>query len=288
MASMYELLLAAMRDARPGMAPDDPADIAGRYPESSVPDYPYAEAQLRVSQLASNLLQRDPNFRQLSRAPFAAQAQAPDGSSLLSNSPDYLWTAPLQNAESARAYGDRSTLRWAPIPPPMLPVRAGRFPLPGAGGLGGPTPLPRPGSTSKIPMPEIPEAWKILGPILMLYPELVREGLLGERAPDQILEVHQKRRRGAGSKTERPATIQNGPSVVPDADADVSASADDRDWCQRRYDEELKKCWENFPRSKYGECRDRATRRWDGCNKSFKNTGGPPIDELKEYDGYPD
>lgn len=295
--SLFQLLTEALQESRPGMAPDDPAAIARRYPQSGVSNSSNAEAQTRFPPPA-DVPPRDPNFRQLSRAPIAVQAQDSGKSNVQPNSPDYLWTEPTQKARSFGQYADNPLPWWAPQPPPFLLAPGRRFAVPRAGGLGGPTPLPWPSGPSSFRMPEIselPEAWKLLlWPLVQTYPEHVRKRLLGEldeskdadTAAGAILELYQKRRRDAGSK--RPATILNGPSVVPDADADVSASVDDRDWCQRRYDAELKKCWKNFPKSKYGECTARATERWDKCNKSFKNTGGPPLEEPEEYDGFPD
>ena len=173
---LYQLLLDALEDSRPGMAPDDPAEIARRYPQNGATDSPHAEAQSRFPPV-SNSPPRDPNFRQLSRAPFAAEAQASDGSNARSNPPAYLWTAPPQNAGSFGAHGDRPTLPWwAPPLPPMLPVPGGRF-LPRPSGPVSPGPVLSTGSTgpSKIPMPPLAEAWNVWGTTLGLLPGLVLE-----------------------------------------------------------------------------------------------------------------
>lgn len=176
--SLFQLLVEALQDSRPGMVPDDPAEIAGRYPQSGGSNRSNAEAQTRFPPPV-DVPQRDPNFRQLSRAPFAAQAQTPVGSNVQPNSPDYLWNAPLQHAGSVGAYGDGPTLpRWSP---PMLPVPGGRIVLPRTSGLGGPMPPPSTTSPPSIPMPPMPEAWRVFGPLLMLHPELLRERLFGER-----------------------------------------------------------------------------------------------------------
>ena len=280
----YPRLLEALERSGPGIAQDDPAEVARRYPQSGVPDDWHSEAQTRFPPPVDVPSREE---RRLSLARFAAEVLASGGE-------------PAQAAGYAGPYGAGLGLpSWARTVPSISPMRGGRFGLAWPGGAGGPLPPPSPSDRASIRMreiPELPQAWKLLWPLIQASPEYLRKRLLGElddsidadAAAGSYLKYYQKRGRGAGSKKERPASILNGPSVVPDADADASASVDDRDWCQRRYDEELKKCWEEFPRSKYGECKAIATERWDGCNKSFKKTGGPPLDELKEYDGFPD
>lgn len=284
---IYQLLLEALQESRSGMAPDDPAEIARRYPRNPLSDGADAEAPTTVRPFME-APQRDPKFRQLSRAPFAAQAQLSGGSDVSSNSPEDLWTA-AQNAEPEGADGTRPALPWwvPPSPSRMLPVAGGRFALSRAGGLGGP--LPWPDRVPKIQMPAMPEAWKTFGPLLMMYPELVRQRLLGEgdenevgsSAAAPILELYQKRRR-AGSKASRPPRILGAPGIVPD-DAPIEApSTDDDDYCARRFDKEMDRCWSKSLKSIDG-CKARAWSRRIACDQ---NGGVPPADELDEWQEY--
>ena len=228
------------------------------------------------SELATAVQRSNPNFRQLSRAPFVDRVEI--AKSL--KQPDGEWDTSLVSSSGAM--------------PMLANLRSGMMRR------------SLPGSQPTTPPPGASELWNFMKPLWEMYRRSRPSG--GTPAPwpsdrssipdarkdadtgvGPIDELYQARRKKAGSKAgDRPVRIQNAPSIVPDADADLSASVDDRDWCQRRYDEELKKCWEKFPRSQYGECKERATARWDGCNASFRKWGRPPIDELKEYDGYPD
>lgn len=220
--SLYQRLLEVLQESQPGMVPDDPAEIARRYPQSGVPDGSYSEAQTRFPPPVDV---PTPDERRLSLARFAAEALA--SGSVQSSSPDYRGTAPPQSAGYSSAYGAGPTLPW--WAGSMLPVRGGGFAVRGTRGFGGQMPWPGPTDIPRIPMSE---AWKIFGPMLTLYPELLRERLMGERDEDkvgdpaagQILDVYQAKRPGKGSKA-GPVKIQDGPSVVPDADADASAAA---------------------------------------------------------------
>src|SRR3954466_5855599 len=106
--SLYQLLLEAMRNPQPGMAPDDPAEVARRYPRNGAPNNPQDEMQARLSPSGSPA--RDPNLRQLSRAPSAIIAQISDGTNPRVDLPDWAWAAAPQGAGPAGAYGPTPTL----------------------------------------------------------------------------------------------------------------------------------------------------------------------------------
>lgn len=289
--SLFQLLVEALQDSRPGMAPDDPAEITRRYPQNGVSNSRNAEAQTRFRPPV-DAPPRDPNFRQLSRAPFVAQVQTPVRSNVQPNLPDYLWNAPLQHAGSVGAYGDGPTLpRWSPPPPPMLPVPGGRLAIPRTSGLGGPMPPPSTTSPPNIPMPPMPEAWRIFGPILMLNPELLRERLFGERgesknadaAADPIHELEQRRPGKAGSKAgNRPATILNAPGIVPDAPGEAPDTDDDGNkFCHDRWEREMDRCKKRFPGVR--ACEQMASNRRNLC---VGNNGRPRLDEPEQWGNY--
>jgi len=268
--SLFQLLTEALQESRPGMAPDDPAAIARRYPQSGVSNSSNAEAQTRFPPPVDVPPREE---RRLSLARFAAEAQA---------SP--------QDAGYAGTYGARPSMPWwVAANAPALPVRGGRFGLPRYGGLGGPMPPPSPSGSSNIPMPEIPEAWKIYGPMLMLYPELLQERLVGERGeskegdtgPTQFLELYQKSLRGSRSKTWRDATR--------------AFNKRHYDMCDQQKAEEEKRCFEaidqhpdrNYSESPYRDwlhgCRTRAEDRRTICRKTGTIPAQPaewgPLDE---------
>jgi hypothetical protein len=134
--------------------------------------------------LAPSAAPRDPNFRQLSRAPFVERlraaskaAEQPDGQSRAATSPSggdaFSSTASSPLGEGPYdTYPTRAALTWAVAPPRVTPVPIGfrGRPFPS-----GPMPTPSPTSPQKIPVPEIPDAWKALGTMLGLLPGLVLE-----------------------------------------------------------------------------------------------------------------
>jgi hypothetical protein len=123
----------------------------------------------------------DPNFRQLSRTPVAGRTQsstnaltrsADQPSPTSSIAADPAFESPstaTQGAGFFSAYGNAPVAVGIAGLPMMTPapvgLRLGGIPLPG------PIPFPMaPGAQPRIPMPEIPEAWKTVGTVAKLLP----------------------------------------------------------------------------------------------------------------------
>jgi len=186
---LYGRLLEAMRQkeleqhARSGMAPDL-AEITRRYPQGGVSAGPHAEEAEPSNLSPSGGPTRDPNFRQLSMAPFverlqraeypdvSAGATAPSGESAAFH-PGVTW--PLSRGSNDPSFAG-VPVPW-PATPRMTPVPVGFRGLPIPRGLG---PLPWPQSVPKGATPPMPEAWRHLGPLLGLMPELLREHFMSE------------------------------------------------------------------------------------------------------------
>lgn len=276
--SFYQLLLEAMQNSNPGMAPDDPAEIARHYPQTGVPDGSHSEAQTRFPPPVDVPPREE---RRLSLARFAAEALASAGSNVPSSLPNYPWTAPAQAPGYASLYGAG-----------LLPVRGGQgFAVSRFGGLGSRLRPPLPIDLSKLPKLDIPDSWKVLGAMLMFSHPSLRERFLGQGddskvgdlVAGQISEWHQAKKPGDKSKTS-PGWMQNAPGAVPDADADASAAAaalaDANDFCGRRFDKEEKRCGTKFPKNYHG-CRQNA---FDRMTKCYANKGTPSLDEVDIWD----
>lgn len=189
---MYELLHRAMQQQSPpqqGAGFDSVPNAAPELysygsPQGGLPGRwlaPQEEQNSRQPFIGNNQLAlsgpQDPNFRQLSRAPMAAQQQgtiapfsrADDLQSSSSfqdrrnSSPDLLNASPY-GAELSSAFEDKSSSPWFATPPAMTPIPVGwRF-------RGIPMPPMGPMSLPPIRMPAVPEWWKALGTILKLDP----------------------------------------------------------------------------------------------------------------------
>jgi hypothetical protein len=218
---------------------------------------------------------RDPNFRQLSRAPFVERLQSAEY-------PD------VGAAASADRSGMGAGVPWTFDRSPMTPMPVGfRRTL----ARPGPVPPPTPTAPGYTPQRAISEGLKRWGLLSAFMLELERKRLMGElddgdqdAAVGPILELYQRGRRGTkskgGSGEEKPVTIVNPPSTVPEADADASASVNTDTWCDKRKKDEEARC-KNFPKDQQRGCRDRATTRWDKCNQNYSK--GRPWDEPDEW-----
>jgi hypothetical protein len=267
---LYELLLEAMRQkelgrySRPGMTPEDPAETARRYGDDNNPN----------DETSGEIQQRNPNFRQVSPAPWVAAYQRA-----------YPSLTGADASQDAGSFGASSETPkapwWAPQPPPImvgpggrfLPV-SGRFPTPqpfsARRSMGQLLPMPGTGSTNLPPIP-MPEAWKQLRPLLELMPELLREGLMGEvddstdqdAAVDPITELEIGRGKGAGRKRKSkvPPSINGkkpyvqSPSIVPEASSEsgirgniVAGRGSDKQRCLRASSGSTD-TWDEFCRS---------------------------------------
>ncbi len=231
----YPRLLEALERSGPGIAQDDPAEVARRYPQSGVPDDWHSEAQTRFPPPVDVPSREE---RRLSLARFAAEVLASGGE-------------PAQAAGYAGPYGAGLGLpSWARTVPSISPMRGGRFGLAWPGGAGGPLPPPSPSDRASIRMreiPELPQAWKLLWPLIQASPEYLRKRLLGElydskdadAAVGPILEFDQKRGQRDGSET--PKNIPDAPSIVPDAQGDASATTDKHSGGPRKDDADCEK-----------------------------------------------
>ena len=211
--SLFQLLMDSLQDARPGMAPDSPAEIARKYPQSWEPD-PESGAQTRFPPPV-NVPSREE--RRLSLARFAEQAQ-----------PDYQWIVPPRNAGQTTSNGAWSTLSWAPSP---MPAPRGKLSAALLGLRGRPIPPPPPPpDLPKIPMPEVPMELKLWWEVMKMHPELFGMSRLDEKpfskaaenSVNAIQDLFSKGKRSDGSKAGRPATIPEAPSIVPDIPDDAS------------------------------------------------------------------
>lgn len=168
----YELLRRAMQQQNPQQQDAGFSSVPNPAPENNL--YGYGSPQSDLSGRLS--APQDPNFRQLSRAPIVAQQQgtmapnrADDLTSSFSHSvggnssPDML-NASLYGAGLSDAAGDKPSSPWFAIPPAMTPIPVGwRM-------RGMPMPPMGPMSLPPIPMPAVPEWWKVIGTILKLDP----------------------------------------------------------------------------------------------------------------------
>lgn len=281
---LYQSLMDALQDQRPGMAPDDPAEISRRYPQGGVPDGWNWEAQTRYPQPADEST-RAQQIRQLSLAPFAAQAFG------RSNTPSSLpgddSIVSLQSARQAGAYAAEPTLWAAGM---RLPMAGGRFSPTGRFGRPIPPP-PAPSDLPKMPMPEVPQALKLWWEWVKLHAQFAgafgppgamdnSNGAATGVAP--IDELH-ARKRNAKPKA-GPTNMQGAPGTVPDADADAEAAAaaeeEAKDFCYQRYLKEIKRCQRKFPKDY--RCEQNAMLRLAQCRG---NNGQPLVGEKEIYDG---
>jgi hypothetical protein len=237
---------------------------------------------------------RDPNFRQLSRAPFVERLQNAEY-------PD------VGAAASADRSGMNAGLPWTFNRSPMTPmpasfrgalVRRGPMPPPSATG---PEYTPQHGYT---PQRAISDAFNRWGFLFGFMHELQRKRIMGDlddgqdTAAGPILELYQNRRRDErskpGSRKEEPVTIENAPGIVPDAHADADADADadvsvateggnKANPCLDRWEGEYNSCdrfW--LPKtSRWKEaCQARANDRLSLC---YRNGRTPDSAEPPEY-----
>lgn len=140
----------------------------------------------------------------------------------------------------------------------------------------------------------MPPAWRHLGPLLGLMPELLREGLTGEvddngiqdGSADPITEVEigwhgkgarrrRKRRVPLGINGQKPHVPS--PSIVPDLPTDSVASDGEENLCDSRQREEEERCRRGFPSSLSG-CRENAEIRKNQC---YANKGKPDPKERR-------
>lgn len=282
--SLLQLLVEALQDPQPGMAQNDPAEIARRYPQGGATDSSDAEPTTRFPPPV-DVPRRDPNVRQLSRAPFAAGARDSIGSSDQSFLPHWVLAPLPQNLGSAGAYSTRSRSPWGtpppPPPPPFLPGLGGRL----AGGLGRSSlPPPWPTGGSEMPGLPFPDEWKGAGwKLVPLLRSLMGEGgerKVGDTAAGWILDLHQEGRRGTGSN---PPYVGKSPSIVPDVHTDVPEKSDEKDSrldgdgrdgakedgeefniCDKRQFKEEKRCRRHLPKS-LRECINNAEIRKNQC-----------------------
>lgn len=282
---LSHLLMDALQDQHPGRASDSPAEVSRRYPQGGVPDGWNWGTQTRFPQPA-DVLAREQQIRQLSLAPFAAQAFGK--SNAPSSLPDDASIVPLQSARQAGAYAAEPTLWRAGM---RLPMAGGRFSPTRRFGQPFPPP-PAPSESKNIPMPELPQALKLWWEVMKMYAEFHRKLSLpygwgesedADTAVAPIDEVHAKGKPNAKPKA-GPPNMQGAPGTVPDADADAEAAAaaeeEARDFCYQRYLKEVKRCQRKFPKDY--RCEQNAMMRMAQCKG---NNGQPPLDEKEIYDG---
>jgi hypothetical protein len=211
--STYELLRRAMQQqslqqqgadfgSTPNAAPEDSSDsygdpqggLLGRLLALQAEQRQYQPFAGSEGQTPSE--SRDPNFRQLSRAPITVRplgALGPSNRSENQPSPTYSpagagtslnsRSAEEQGAGLFGAYGNKPVAPWIVGSPMMtrVPVgwRVGGIPMPPMA----PAPLP------PIPMPAIPDQWKTAGVMLKLFPWIVSRmgGAGGDVGNDAVL-----------------------------------------------------------------------------------------------------
>ena len=150
----------------------------------------------------------DPNFRQLSRAPVASRPQVagdPANRSAVQFGRTYAsdgggdpsldsQIATGRSATPPQTIGGllgASAPSWMIAPPPITPARVGWR----IGGV--PVPLPWPPSSPppRIPVPSVPEWWKVAGELLQVYPRvfsgLAAGGGDDEECKKQLREAHE-------------------------------------------------------------------------------------------------
>lgn len=227
---LYELLMDALQSSRPGMALDDPAQVARHYPQGDDHLNGSASEAKTGFALPVEVSPRDESIRQLSLAPFATQSRTPAGSGAPSTASGSRWTASSHNTGLTASDGGRSTLPWwAPPPPPVMLGPGGRLGW-ALRGLGGPLP-PAPADSPKIPMPEMPPALRLWWEMLKMYPEFHRK-LYFPRGLDESedanssaaapTDYYSEKKRGPKPKRDRPEDIPDAPSIVPSIPDDTS------------------------------------------------------------------
>lgn len=179
--SLYELLLESM-ESQPGIGSDGAVGTANGHPQGDPLARTSVGARRGLASTASSFPTSDPNFRQLVHRPSATGAQAE--SNVGPEEPAYLWAEPQPNAVPIGAYDPKLTVPWgSPSFPSALPVWPGRgavIPRPGV-----PLPPSVPKDLPKIPVPEIPFAWKLLGLGALFVQDEFRRRLLGEQGDSE-------------------------------------------------------------------------------------------------------
>jgi len=144
----------------------------------------------------------DPNFRQLSRVPIAGRPQVAVDPSNRSAVPsdlaggDISLNSPIATGQGAVRPQTTSRLlgipaqSWTVTPSSMTPVPVGWR----LGGVPFPVPGPPLSPPPRIPVPSVPEWWKVAGKLLQLYPR-VFSGLAAGGGDDEECEKQRRKAR---------------------------------------------------------------------------------------------
>lgn len=220
---------------------------------------------------------RNPNFRQLSRAPLAIGAPQMSGGGL-------------------GAYGEKPLASIATVPTiktAQLVLPGGRLPFPS---IGSSPPHP-------IPMPPIPFAWKVIGGVAHMLPR-VASGLAGRGddggtagSPGGATILDQRKSPGSGSRKNGASSSRDDddePEFDPDKAIEdnrkrIAAAArergkafsgnrnrtgyDLRDYCDDRLEDEMRECYKRWSQGEMAEesflnaCIEFARERRNKCRK---------------------